>query len=93
MKHITKSQVYDMLHCWLGTGLLTSDGTKWQTRRKILTPAFHFNILQEFIKIFNEETKNLVEELKKHEDRTIDVTEYISAFTLKTIGGKTTMMG
>ncbi|EFA10751.1 cytochrome P450 monooxigenase CYP4Q9 [Tribolium castaneum] len=86
MKHTSKSMIYDMLHCWLGTGLLTSDGIKWQTRRKILTPAFHFNILQEFIKIFNEETETLVQQLKKHSNSSVDVTEYISAFTLNTIG-------
>ncbi|XP_068899039.1 cytochrome P450 4C1-like [Tenebrio molitor] len=86
-KHIAKGQVYDMLQGWLGTGLLTSKGSKWQHRRKILTPAFHFNILQEFIKIFHEETDRLVEVLKKECDKPfVDVTGYISDFTLNTIG-------
>jgi cytochrome P450 family 4 len=88
-KHISKSQVYDMLHGWLGTGLLTSTGSKWQNRRKILTPSFHFNILQEFIKIFHEETERLVEVLKKECDKPfIDVTGYVSDFALNTIGGE-----
>jgi hypothetical protein len=88
-KHIAKGQVYDMLQGWLGTGLLTSKGSKWQHRRKILTPAFHFNILQEFIKIFHEETDRLVEVLKKECDKPfVDVTGYISDFTLNTIGGE-----
>ncbi|XP_068899037.1 cytochrome P450 4C1-like [Tenebrio molitor] len=86
-KHISKSQVYDMLHGWLGTGLLTSTGSKWQNRRKILTPSFHFNILQEFIKIFHEETERLVEVLKKECDKPfVDVTGYVSDFALNTIG-------
>lgn len=34
-KHIDKSQDYDYLHPWLGTGLLTSRGKKWYSRRKV----------------------------------------------------------
>ncbi|CAH0554674.1 unnamed protein product [Brassicogethes aeneus] len=87
MKHITKNEVYTFLHGWLGTGLLTSDGSKWQTRRKILTPAFHFTILQDFLNIFNEETKTLVQNLSKlsNVSNCIDVKVPITEFTLGTV--------
>lgn len=54
---ITKAQQYDFLHPWLGTGLLTSTGDKWKNRRRMLTPAFHFKILEDFIPIMSEQTK------------------------------------
>ncbi|KAF2886529.1 hypothetical protein ILUMI_19643 [Ignelater luminosus] len=63
-KHSAKGDVYKVLLPWLGTGLLTSKGLKWQNRRKILTPAFHFNILQQFIGIFTEESQLLVKQLQ-----------------------------
>lgn len=86
-KHNDKSDIYNFLHFWLGTGLLTSGGTKWQTRRKILTPAFHFNILQQFVPIFNEETQKLVEKLKNKGPQIIDVIPPITQFTLLSIAG------
>ncbi|CAG9825078.1 unnamed protein product [Phaedon cochleariae] len=86
MKHIEKADVYLFLRRWLGEGLLTSTGSHWQTRRKILTPAFHFSILQQFVTVFNKETDRLVEVLKKETSKPwTDAMPLISEFTLYTI--------
>ncbi|EFA10753.1 cytochrome P450 monooxigenase CYP4Q2 [Tribolium castaneum] len=84
--HNEKGYIYKLLHHWLKEGLLTSKGEKWQLRRKILTPAFHFNILQQFIMILNEEAEKLVEGLRKECHKPyINITPHISQFTLKSI--------
>ncbi|CAG7838093.1 unnamed protein product [Allacma fusca] len=62
---IDKGAAYDAIIPWLGTGLLISRGKKWHTRRKQLTPAFHFKILESFQEIFNTESKVLVDILKE----------------------------
>lgn len=84
---INKDWLYDILHPWLGTGLLTSSDNKWRTRRKLLTPAFHFRILEDFQDIFNEQSNILIDKLKKIEENEIfDMAEIISLCTLDIIG-------
>ncbi|XP_071571012.1 cytochrome P450 4C1-like isoform X1 [Temnothorax nylanderi] len=85
-KHIEKSLLYDVLHPWFGTGLLTSGGAKWHSRRKILTPTFHFNILQQFIQILIEESENMTKSLKNAGDTVVkDLVPFFSEHTLNAI--------
>lgn len=64
-KILSKGYHYNFLHNWLGTGLLTSTGTKWKARRRMLTPAFHFRILEDFIATINSQSMILNEILGK----------------------------
>ncbi|XP_063704419.1 cytochrome P450 4c3 [Culicoides brevitarsis] len=85
-KHIDKSPEYDYLHSWLGTGLLTSSGKKWHSRRKILTPSFHFKILDDFIEIFHEQASVMVKKLQKEVDNPgFNLFPYVTLCTLDII--------
>nr|AVM18974.1 odorant degrading protein 4 [Holotrichia parallela] len=83
---LRKSDVYRFLHNWLGLGLLTSTGNKWRKHRKIITPAFHFQILEEFIDVFNSESDVLVSKLKDESEKgTVDIYPFIARCTLDII--------
>lgn len=60
---MSKSFDYTLLHSWLGDGLLTSSGTKWKQRRRLLTPSFHFRILDEYVAPMNEHARHMVQEI------------------------------
>nr|AHU88027.1 cytochrome P450 4ED1 [Propylea japonica] len=84
-KHTKKSLIYDIFGRWLQDGLLLSKGAKWQHRRKILTPAFHFSLLKDFVKTFNEKTDELVANLTAKGSNAISIVPEMQEFSLLTI--------
>ena len=81
---------YNILANWMGFGLLISNGKKWFNRRKIITPTFHFKILDEFIEIFNANSQILVERLNDCADgkTTLNIMPYICLAALDNITGE-----
>ncbi|KAK7869845.1 hypothetical protein R5R35_008062 [Gryllus longicercus] len=65
-KFLNKSHLYNkFLEPWLGDGLLLSHGDKWRSRRKRLTPAFHFKILDQFQSVILNCGNEFVRQLQK----------------------------
>lgn len=84
--HITKGVDYALLDPWLGAGLLTSSGDKWQEHRKILTPTFHFKILEEYIHVFNSNSQVLVQKLQECVGQPfVDINSLVTMCTLDII--------
>ncbi len=68
---------------------LSSGGQQWFDQRKLLTPAFHFEILQHFVVIFDEHCKALVDYINKRaKEGFIDIRLPITLATLDIICGK-----
>ena len=64
-KQIDKGPLYDTIAQWIGYGLLIAKPKKWRDRRRLLTPTFHFNILQDFLQVMNEQTFIMADKLNK----------------------------
>lgn len=57
--------------------------------RKLLTSAFHFQILPKFFKIFESNADIFCENLANHEGKeAFDASQYITLYTLDNICGK-----
>lgn len=89
-QYITKNTLYDLLHEWLGTGLLMSTGKKWHSRRKIITPTFHFKILEQFVDVFDQQSAIMVEKLIQHADEktAINIYPFVCLAALDIIAGE-----
>ncbi|XP_041378380.1 cytochrome P450 4F6-like [Gigantopelta aegis] len=55
------SASYEMGVPWLGEGLLIANGERWARNRRLLTPAFHFDILNPYVTVYNKAADVLLE--------------------------------
>ncbi|CAH2276590.1 cytochrome P450 4F22 isoform X1 [Pelobates cultripes] len=79
---------YGFLRPWLGDGLLLSRGEKWGKHRRLLTPAFHFDILKNYVKIFSKCADIMHAKWRKLTANcpvSLDMFEHISLMTLDSL--------
>ncbi|VIO98703.1 Uncharacterized protein BM_BM8635 [Brugia malayi] len=60
-KILDKPFQYGFLSGWIGQGLLISEPKKWRSRRKLLTPTFHYDILKDFVGVYNKHGQTLLQ--------------------------------
>ncbi|WAR03241.1 CP4B1-like protein [Mya arenaria] len=78
---------YRMFAAWVGDGLLTSNGKKWERNRRLLTPAFHFDILKSYVVVYNKVVDIFMDRVGEAcaDGRSVDVYPYVSRATLDTM--------
>ncbi|CAK8679265.1 unnamed protein product [Clavelina lepadiformis] len=76
---------YTFLEPWIGKGLLTSSGKHWHRHRRLITPAFHFNILTSYIPIFNNCAREMLDKWATVVDEPIEVFKDVGFLTLNTM--------
>ena len=75
---------YKIVRPWLGDGLLLSSGKKWARNRRLLTPAFHFDILKSYISLYHDAADELIVKMthSAKNGKTFDIFKNISLCTL-----------
>ncbi|XP_053432135.1 cytochrome P450 4A11 isoform X2 [Nycticebus coucang] len=78
---------YKFMAPWIGYGLLLLNGQTWFQHRRMLTPAFHNEILKPYVGVMADSVQvmlNKWEELSS-QDSPLEIFEHISLMTLDTI--------
>ncbi|GAB1288761.1 Cytochrome P450 4A14 [Apodemus speciosus] len=81
------SGIYRFLAPWIGNGLLLLNGKKWFQHRRMLTPAFHYDILKPYVKIMADSVNIMLDKWEKldGQDRSLEIFHCVSLMTLDTI--------
>ncbi|XP_017484281.1 PREDICTED: probable cytochrome P450 4aa1 [Rhagoletis zephyria] len=77
-KHTEKVFIYKLMHNFLGNGLITSSGEKWNAHRKFIQPLFHLTILERFIGTFADASQALFENLHASASEEINIAKFIN---------------
>lgn len=78
---------YWVLEEWLGNGLILSEGAVWRKRRKMITPAFHFAVLNRFVRAMEKQSMVLVDILREqyHNGKKVDVFTVTKPYSMSII--------
>ncbi|XP_061488888.1 cytochrome P450 4A2-like isoform X2 [Rhineura floridana] len=80
---------YERLIPWIGKGLLISSGPKWHQHRRLLTPAFHYDILKSYVAHISDSVKVMLDKWEKliAEDpmKSLEMFDHVSLMTLDSI--------
>ncbi|XP_043087178.1 cytochrome P450 4F3 [Puntigrus tetrazona] len=79
---------YGFMKPWLGHCLLLQSGQEWLRHRRLLTPAFHFDILKKYVHIFNQSTNIMHAKwrlLLAEGTAGLDMFEHMSSMTLDSL--------
>ncbi|KAJ6662528.1 hypothetical protein lerEdw1_011664 [Lerista edwardsae] len=74
---------------WIGKGLLLLHGPKWFQHRRLLTPAFHYDILKPYVPLIAESTKVMLHKweklIAKDCSKSLEMFEHVSLMTLDSL--------
>ncbi|XP_072746966.1 cytochrome P450 4C1-like [Anoplolepis gracilipes] len=94
--HLEKTEkTSNIFKLWLGNGLLSAPVKQWYRHRRILSPIFHFNILEKFAVVMSEKTEIIIkcieEKMTENSTQVIDILSFMQKVTFNIICA--TMMG
>ncbi|NXQ56872.1 CP4B1 protein, partial [Anthoscopus minutus] len=78
---------YKFLVPWIGKGLLILEGSKWFQHRKMLTPAFHYDVLKSYMTLMSDSVKVMLDKWDKKitEKKSVELFQDVSLMTLDSI--------
>lgn len=78
MLSVPSAAAYSPLIPWLGLGLLLAGGDRWKAKRRLITPAFHFKVLQNYTQVNVEQTEVFLQTLCVNQPRVVRIASTIT---------------
>ena len=87
LKEEKSRPIYRLFLPWLGEGLLIAEGQRWARNRRLLTPAFHFEILKGYVPVYNSCVEVFLEKwrVKAQEGIPVKIFDTVSLLSLDII--------
>nr|XP_020010923.1 cytochrome P450 4A11-like isoform X1 [Castor canadensis] len=78
---------YRFLAPWIGEGLLLLNGQTWFQHRRMLTPAFHYDVLMPYVGIMADSVRVMLDKWEQliSQDSSLEIFQHVSLMTLDTI--------
>lgn len=83
---VEKAFSYQFYSQWLGQSTVISSGERWSKLRKLVTPAFHFEVLSGFVTTFAEQGAILAQRIRATDAKCVDITSFIQNCAIDVIG-------
>ncbi|XP_069498347.1 cytochrome P450 4B1-like [Ambystoma mexicanum] len=79
--------IYKFVVPWIGKGLLILSGPKWFQHRRLITPAFHYDVLKPYVKLISKSSKIMLDKWEKLilKDKSVELFQHVSLMTLDSI--------
>ncbi|KAI6238550.1 hypothetical protein M3Y99_00678700 [Aphelenchoides fujianensis] len=83
-----KGEDYEFFKQWLGNSILLGSGERWHRMRRLITPAFHFAKIEEYVEAMDLHTRKMIDLLLKRSadcEQEVDVYPFIKFCSLDII--------
>uniref|UniRef100_H0W923 Uncharacterized protein n=1 Tax=Cavia porcellus TaxID=10141 RepID=H0W923_CAVPO len=78
---------YRLISPWIGYGLLLLNGPTWFQHRRMLTPAFHYDILKPYVAVMADSVQGMLDKWEQliSEDTPLEIFQHVSLMTLDSL--------
>uniref|UniRef100_A0A8C3TP50 Uncharacterized protein n=1 Tax=Catharus ustulatus TaxID=91951 RepID=A0A8C3TP50_CATUS len=78
---------YKLIVPWIGEGLLVLNGNKWFHHRKMITPAFHYDVLKSYVTLMSNSVKVMLDKWDKKitEKKSVELFQDVGLMALDSI--------
>jgi len=85
--YVKTEAITDLFKCFVGDGLVTSEGETWKKHRKLVSNVFHFDFIKETVPIIIETTREFLDKIKARDSLdNVNIMQELEKITGEVVG-------